>query len=143
MPKISTRSQNRIRIALGVLLAFVALNAFGGGYFGMSGAEGVPREWLDDSPFKDYFIPGLFLFVIVGGSFLSAAIAVFARSPKARLFAVGAAILVLAWLVVQVAIIGYVSWMQPATTIAAIIVLILAGFLPGPATEGHQTLTAS
>ena len=138
MPEISTRSQNRIRIALGVLLAFVALNAFGGGYFGMSGAEGVPREWLDDSPFKDYFIPGLFLFVIVGGSFLSAAIAVFARSPKARLFAVGAAILVLAWLVVQVAIIGYVSWMQPATTIAAIIVLILARFLPGPATEGQK-----
>lgn len=137
MPEISLRSQNRIRIALGVLLAFVALNAFGGGYFGMSGAEGVPREWLEDSPFKDYFIPGLFLFVIVGGSFLSAAIAVFARSPKARLFAVGAAILVLAWLVVQVAIIGYVSWMQPATTIAAIIVLILARFLRGPAAEGR------
>jgi hypothetical protein len=137
LPEISLRSQNRIRIALGVLLAFVALNAFGGGYFGMSGAEGVPREWLEDSPFKDYFIPGLFLFVIVGGSFLSAAIAVFARSPKARLFAVGAAILVLAWLVVQVAIIGYVSWMQPATTIAAIIVLILARFLRGPAAEGR------
>jgi hypothetical protein len=133
---MSTRSQNRIRMALGLLLAFVALNAFGGGYFGMSGAEGVPREWLEGSPFKDYFIPGLFLFVIVGGSFLSAAIAVFARFPKARIFAVGAAILVLAWLVVQIAFIGYVSWMQPATTIAAIFVLILARYLPGPDPEG-------
>lgn len=126
-----------------MLLAFVALNAFLGGYFGMSGAEGVPREWLDDSPFKDYFIPGLFLFVIVGGSFLSAAIAVFARSPRARLLAIGAAILVLAWLAAQLAIIGYVSWMQPATTIAAIIVLILARFMPGTATEERRNLTDS
>jgi len=127
MPMLSS---NLIRNTLGVLLAFVALNAFGGGYYGMSGAADVPREWLQGSPFKDYFIPGLFLFLVIGGSFLYAAIAVFAQMRRARFFAFAAAIIVLVWLAVQVMIIGYVSWMQPVTTIAAIIVLVLAWFLP-------------
>ena len=38
-----------IRTLLGALLAFGALNAFAGGYYGMSGAAGVPREWLAGS----------------------------------------------------------------------------------------------
>ncbi len=34
------------RRALGALLVFAAVNAFGGGYYGLSGAPGVPVEWL-------------------------------------------------------------------------------------------------
>ena len=33
----------------------------------MAGAENVPVEWLQGSPFHSYFIPGLFLFLTVGG----------------------------------------------------------------------------
>jgi hypothetical protein len=65
---------NAFRYVLGSLLAFGALNAFAGGYYGMSGAEDVPKEWLEGSPFDDYFIPGLVLFVVVGGSSLAATI---------------------------------------------------------------------
>jgi len=139
---VSHRSRHHVRHVLGGLLAFVALNAFGGGYLGMSGAEGVPREWLQGSPFSDYFIPGLFLFVVVGGSFLVAAVAVFARFRQARLAATIAATIVLAWLAVQVSIIGYVSWMQPATMLAAIIVLVLARLLPG-ASEGESRVPSA
>lgn len=53
----------------------MALNAFGGGVYGMSGAQNVPREWLEGSPFDDYFVPALILFVGVGGSMSAAAIA--------------------------------------------------------------------
>jgi len=98
----------------------------------MSGAKGVPAEWLAGSPFRDYFIPGLILFVVVGGSFLIGAIAVFARFRIARLAAFSAGVIVFGWLVVQIAIIGYVSWMQPATAIAGLFVLILAWLLPRP-----------
>ncbi len=62
------------RIILGILLAFAALNAFGGGYYGMNGAPGVPVEWLEGTPFSCYFYPGLILFVIVGGAFLTASV---------------------------------------------------------------------
>lgn len=114
------------RCALGLLLAFGALNAFAGGFYGMSGAEGVPTEWLANSPFTTYFVPGLILFVVVGGSLLAAAIAVFWRSRRARMMALGAGGIVLGWLAVQLSIIGYVSWMQPVTAIGAIAVLALA-----------------
>lgn len=140
MPRISPE---HIRTSLGVLLAVVALNAFAGGFYGMSGAQDVPMEWLEGSPFDDYFIPGLFLFVVVGGSFIIAAIAVFARSRSARAAAFIAAVIVLAWLAVQVSIIGYVSWMQPATTIAAIVVLCLVWLLPKSSAASSRSHTAA
>jgi hypothetical protein len=119
-----------LRYALGVLLAFAALNAFGGGYYGMMGARGVPTSWLQGSPFHSYFVPSLILFVVVGGSFLTAAAAVLARLRIARPTAIAAAMVVFLWLAVQLAIIGYVSWMQPATAIGASLILVLALLLP-------------
>jgi hypothetical protein len=119
-----------IRYLLGALLAFGAINAVAGGYYGLSGAPGVPLTWLAGSPFKDYFIPSLILFVVVGGAFLFAAVAVFARSRLARVSSFGAGAVVLVWIAVQFTIIGRVSWMQPATLIAGILVLILAWLMP-------------
>ena len=121
-----------IRYLLGALLAFGALNAIGGGYYGLSGAESVPTEWLKGSPFTDYFVSSLILLVVVGGSFLVAAIAVLAGLPIARLAAFTAGLVVFGWLAAQVAIIGYVSWMQPTTAVAGMLVLVLAWQLPNP-----------
>jgi len=119
-----------IRYSLGSLLTFGALNAIGGGYYGLSGAEGVPTEWLEGSPFSDYFIPSLILLVVVGGSFVIAAIVVFAGLRIARVASLAAGLVVLGWLVAQVAIIGYVSWMQPTTAVAGVLVLLLTWLLP-------------
>ena len=119
-----------VRYSLGGLLAFGALNAFAGGYYGMSGAEDVPREWLEGSPFEDYFIPSLVLFVVVGGSLLAAAIAVFAGLRRARLAALAAGLVVLGWLAVETLIIGYISWMQPATPLGALLIIFLAWLDP-------------
>jgi hypothetical protein len=126
------------RIALGTLLAFGALNALGGGWYGITGARGVPVEWLRGTPFTDYFVPSLILLVVVGGSFLSSAIAVLAGWRHAKLFAIGAACVVLGWLLVQVTLIGYESWMQPVTAIAGIGVLLLASRLRNPRSEEGQ-----
>jgi len=119
-----------VRYSLGGLLAFGALNAVAGSYYGLTGAVGVPTEWLEGSPFADYFVPSLILLVVVGGSFIVAAIAVFAglRGDRFAVFVV--AFIVLGWLTVQMSIIGYVSWMQPATAIADLLILILGSKLP-------------
>lgn len=119
-----------VRYSLGVLLTFAALNAFGGGYYGMSGAKDVPTDWLQGSPFRNYFIPSIILFIVVGGSFSFAAIAVFARLHFARLVVFGSVIIVFVWLAVQMLIIGYISWMQPLTAIVGLTILILGWFLP-------------
>jgi hypothetical protein len=110
-----------VRYALEGLLAFGALNAFAGGYNGLSGAQGVPTEWLQGSPFSDYYIPSLILIVVVGGTLFLGALAVFVRFRITRVAAFGAGTVVLVWLVVQVAIIGYVSWMQPTTAVGGLL----------------------
>lgn len=46
-----------VRYSVGGLLPFGALNAFAGGYDGLSGVEGVPLEWLEGSLFTEYFVP--------------------------------------------------------------------------------------
>jgi hypothetical protein len=123
------------RYLLGGLLAFGAVNAFAGGVYGLAGAEGVPREWLEGSPFRDYSIPSLILFVVVGGCLLWAAIAVFANHHTASTLALVSGVVVLGWIAVQVALIGYVSWMQPATALSAIVVVLLALGLPPSGTK--------
>lgn len=139
---MSRKSRLFVHHTLGVLLGLVALNAFAGGYYALSGAEGVPTEWLNGSPFRDYFIPGLILTIVIGGAFLTAAIAVFAHSRIARLATFTAVLIVLTWLGVQLAIIGYVSWMQPTTAIVAIVILVIGTLLP-KGKPSHMAYTGS
>lgn len=66
--------QGRSRVALSgrrALIALelvVALNAIGGGIYGLAGAKDVPQEWLQGSPFHSYLLPSLVVLVAVGGS---------------------------------------------------------------------------
>jgi hypothetical protein len=104
-----------------------------------SGAGAVPTGWLKGSPFVDYFVPSLILLVVVGGSFLTAAYAVLAGLRIGRRAALAAGFVVLGWLTAQIAIIGYVSWMQPTIGAAGILVIGLAWLLPNPR-ESLETL---
>ncbi|MBS1754406.1 MAG: hypothetical protein R2765_04735 [Ferruginibacter sp.] len=117
--------ENIIRYTLGILLLLVAINAFAGGYYAIAGAKNVPTEWLRGSPFSNYFIPGLFLFIVVGGLALLAAIFIFRHHRLALKAAYVSGTIILLWLLIQVTIIGYVSWMQPSTAIAAVIIILL------------------
>jgi hypothetical protein len=127
-----------IRYLLGGLLAFGAVNAVAGGYYGLSGAQGVPLEWLKGSPFRDYYVPSLILLVVVGGSFSFAAITVLVGSRLARVSALGAGAILLVWIVVQVSIIGYVSWMQPVTAVGGLFVLLLSSLLRKHTTPSRE-----
>ena len=123
-------TQKAIRFTLSSLLLFMAINALAGGYYAMAGARNVPLEWLKGSLFDSYFIPGVVLFFGVGASLFIAAIAVFKSSPIDRKAGYTAGAIMLLWLGIQLAIIGYVSWMQPATATAALIILFLTWILP-------------
>ena len=52
-PRRGHHARTAIRYSLGGLLAFGALNALGGAYYGLTGAVGVPTQWLEGSPFED------------------------------------------------------------------------------------------
>ncbi len=119
-----------IRYSLGIVLLLVAINALGGGYYGMAGAKDIPIEWLKGSPFRNYFHPSLILFIFVGGSSLTAAIAVFKRLSQAKFAAYLSGIIILVWISVQLLIIGCVSWMQPTIAVTGLIILFLTWLLP-------------
>ena len=74
----------------------------------------------------------------VGGSFLIASIAVLAGWRISRTAAFAAGAIVLAWIAVQVAVIGYVSWMQPATAAGGVVVIVLAWLLPHTDATRHD-----
>lgn len=127
---MSPHMSNTSRYTVGILLLIVAVNALAGGYYGMAGAKNVPLEWLQGSPFTNYFIPALFLFVVLGGTTLAASIAVFKKINQARSAALFAAILMMLWIIIQVSIIGYVSWMQPAIAVTALVIGLVAWRFP-------------
>lgn len=114
------------RLALVGLLALVALNAVGGAWYGLAGAQGVPAEWLDGSPFDSYLVPSLYLGVVVGGSHAAAALLVAARHAFARRAAILAAAVLASWILAQLLVIGPVSFLQPAMLVAALATTILA-----------------
>ena len=116
----------RIRTALIILQLLVAANAIGGGIYGLAGAKGVPASWLEGSPFHSYTIPSLFLLVVVGGGMVGATVAWLQRRPAAPWLSLGMGVVLMLWIVAQVAIITLNSWLQPASFAAGLAIVVLA-----------------
>lgn len=118
---VKTRST---RYTLCAILLIVSVNALGGAYYGMDGARDVPLEWLEGSPFENYFVPSFFLFVFIGVISFGAVINIFRQKRFVMTSYLSGGMLV-AWIVIQVALIGFVSWLQPAMFFIGIVILVL------------------
>ena len=125
----TTKPRSSLYPVLGIVLAFLALNAFGGGYYGMAGAKDVPVSWLEGSPFKDYMIPSIFLFAVIGGLASLSSILVFKKSRLAIIASFITGVVVLLWILAQLMYIGYASWMQPFTALMALAILTMSVLL--------------
>jgi hypothetical protein len=98
---------------LGGLTVFGALSALGGAVLAIAAnGAGVPLEYLAHTPFSSYVVPGLFLGGVVGGTQLSAAVALFARRRRAPVISAIAGFGMLIWIFVELAVIGHYSWLQ-------------------------------
>ncbi len=123
---------------LSSLHAAVALNAIGGGIYGLAGARGVPLQWLQGTPFSSYRAPSLILILVVGGAHSAAFVQVVRRAQRARASSLAAGAILLGWIGVQIAMIGFVSWLQPTVAFAALANLWLAATrLPRESEEGR------
>jgi len=111
---------------LSVLQAFVAINAIGGGIYGLLGARGVPIEWLEGTPFSSYLVPSVILLVVVGGAHAVASVRTWRMADGAWRVSLVAGSVLMGWIGVQVVMIGYVSWLQPAVGVGAIGNVVLA-----------------
>jgi hypothetical protein len=109
--------KRRLLVILGVILAFVALGAIPAGFSMITKPDGsglgMSVDYLKDSPFRDFFVPGLFLFIVNGLFNAAGAILCFARNKNAALLGLLLGVTLLLWIIIQVYSTGLISFMQP------------------------------
>ena len=100
--------------ALEVVLGLGAL--FGGGALVLA-PDGhllsMPTSLLAGSPFRDYLVPGVILFLVMGVFPLVAAAMIALRSPLAPIAAIGSGLALIGWIVVEMIVLagwGSVAW---------------------------------
>jgi hypothetical protein len=95
-----------IRTTLLVLNIFLALTAFAGGIGLVANLNAPPLDALKGSPFRDYTIPGLALFIPVGGSALIAAVTTARKHPRSPSISIFAGAMIIGFEIVEIVVIG-------------------------------------
>jgi hypothetical protein len=75
-------------------------------------AIGLPLFLLETSPFDNFFIPGLILALVVGGSQLMALLTGISNLTSAGRRTLIAGILLTGWIIIQVIMIRGISWLH-------------------------------
>ncbi len=102
-----------LRWSLLVLFGFVTLNAVYGGIGLMINGMGMPAEWLAATPFASWVLPGVALLALVAVPQAAALVLVARDRPDADRWAMWAGVVLMGWIVVQVAILGRFFFLQP------------------------------
>jgi hypothetical protein len=115
------------RLALTILTLFVAAGAaFGGIGLIVEADLGLDPGLLDGTPFSSYVVPGYILMIAVGGSNLVAGTLLILRHEQASSFAFLAGAILTVWIAVQMAMVGFVSLLQPLFFMFGLITMALA-----------------
>jgi len=118
--------------ALVVLLFFGGLSALvGAGMAVVANGAGVPLEYLANSPFSSFLIPGLILGLVVGGTQLTAAISLLVKHRRAPLLSAIAGLGMLIWIFTELAIMGEYSPLQAAYSALGVVEVVLVLVLLG------------
>lgn len=116
-----------------ILQAFNAISALVGGVGLMGDPTGSALEmkisWLEGTPFPDFLIPGIFLFVVNELGNLAGFILTFRRYHYAGQIAASFGIILMIWIVLQVLGIGYQSFLPPLYFTTGMIQMILGWYL--------------
>ncbi|MBC1421274.1 hypothetical protein [Listeria seeligeri] len=121
---------NWTRISSIIIVGFTAIGAIYGGLSFVFMPSGdllsLSTGLLEGSPFVDYLIPGIFLFVFVGLFHLAALIYLLKKLPRTKEVMFAAALVLAVWMIVQLFIIGYVFILQIIFLVIAFIEMFLA-----------------
>lgn len=107
----------------------VGVNAVVGGVGLMVNGLGMSTSQLDGSPFGSYAVPGLVLAIAVGGATLGAAWAVWNWRRLSAVWSIAAGLVVIGWILGQVAMLGYVSLLQPIILALGLTIAVLGWHL--------------
>ncbi|MCC6585052.1 MAG: hypothetical protein IT271_15225 [Chitinophagales bacterium] len=124
---------NILFLILGCIQLFVALGALPVGYLFIihpdGSVVGMNVEMLANSPFSDFLIPGIALFVFNGIFHLINAFFCFFKLSYAPYFGALLGIGLLIWMLVQVYSVGLNSYLQPVFFSIGMVELFLSLFL--------------
>ena len=120
---------------LGIFQILIGVGAVGGGLglvLDPTGESlGMTAGWLAGSPFSTFLIPGLFLFMVNGLGTLLGSVATFKIHKLAGEIAMALGAVMVLWIIIQVAIIGYTSFLQPLYFVVGLLELLGGRWLRG------------
>jgi hypothetical protein len=123
-----------LRSVLTILLAGVAVFAIAEGILVLTGVCAPPVDY-HGTLFTDATVPMLLVAIVVGGSSLLAAAAMFVRHAWSLFLAAAAGIIVVAWELTQIAVVGQFSSIM---VIVGLAVMALAEYLWAAEFSGRQ-----
>ena len=114
-----------IGYSLGVLQAFIGVTAAAGGFGLVSDPSGakmnISLEWLNNTPFVNYFIPGLVLLAVNGVGNVVASITTFLRNKHAAHLAAALGMFLVLYITIEVLTVGLRTPLQPLYFILGLI----------------------
>jgi hypothetical protein len=116
----------RMTILLGALDAAIAVTAIAGGVALVINGLGMSLDVLEGSPFTGFFWPGVILAGAVGGSGLLAWVALLTHTTRAIEAGAAAGAVLAGWIAVQVAMLGYISVLQPVMAALGLATVVVA-----------------
>ncbi|MGT2460696.1 hypothetical protein [Sinomonas atrocyanea] len=104
------------RVSLWIAVAVAGFNALsgiaGGAGMMLTDGLGMPRSFLDNSPFSSFLLPALILLVVVGGTQAVAFVQLARRSWSALLWNAIAGFGMVIWIAVELMMIRQFTWLQ-------------------------------
>lgn len=126
-----------MRVALVVLIFFITLSALPSGILLIMQPDGsslgLSMNLLEGTPFRDFFIPGLALALIVGGCNLVSLFLVMTSSPNAYKFTLTVGVVLVLWIVAELMLMPYYHWLQGLYLAIGILVVLTSYQLMGRA----------
>lgn len=130
-----TKTQYVFRIVAIVLLFIIGLNAFVAGFSFMvepSGKGiGISTAYLKSSPFTDFFIPGVVLFVFNGILSIGTAVVTIKKTPYYRQLIFLQGVILAGWIVAQIIMARDFNWMHATCLVIAVALLFIGKKLLG------------
>ena len=125
---MNEKKKRLLSYLLGALQAFIGITAIAGGFRLVSNPDGtldIPLEWLSNTPFASYLIPGLVLMIVIGFGSVLAGIVSFLKKRYAGGIAAASGTFLILFMTIEVWLIGLRNLLQPLYFILGAIVLIL------------------
>lgn len=106
MPLFAWIMKLLLTIVAAALLLFNGIGALYGGWSLMAYPDGsnlqMPIEWLERTPFSDFLIPGIILFIANGLCSIFVFVALLFQHKKSPLLVMAQGVILMGWIVVQI-----------------------------------------